>query len=199
MTTGGGLRDKFWRWPTPRARADFRAWQDERLKRRPPELPLPASMVVAFEQGQWPTGRIDAAPLAARAPFIRDIPLEFVDSMEAVAAGRGGAWGPVAPVLLGSTAAEEHLGRGSLEAVPGLPWLDVDLCLPFGGGDLGDELWLVLDYRPSPTEPRVVANEICYTPGKPVVFWRELAPSFGDFWRTLGLASAWDLPVICDE
>ncbi|MEP6967092.1 MAG: hypothetical protein ABI906_03335 [Pseudomonadota bacterium] len=41
--------------------------------------------------------------------------------------------------------------------MPDLPWVDAERYLPFGGGQVGDELLLVVDYRPSLAEPRVVA------------------------------------------
>lgn len=148
------------------------------------KIKLPRAMRAAFEDGRWPTGRIDTDGLGGTAPFLKDIRLEFVQSLEEIERGYGGEWGPTWPSVARSWE-RDHLGRGSLGEVPDLPWLDIEKCLPFGGGYYGDDLQLVLDYRPSEDEPRVVANEFVRLEGGWGMFWRELAPSFDEFWKIL--------------
>ena len=149
------------------------------------KLAPPLAMRVAFRDGRWPSGWINTTGLVETAPFLRHARLEFIQSLTDIESGSGGPWGPVRP--LGSWE-RDHLGRGSLSAVPDLPWLDVEQCLPFGGGYYGDDLWLVLDYRPGLDHPRIVVNDEFRVHNKQLeVFWRERAPSFDEFWRMLGL------------
>jgi hypothetical protein len=122
--------------------------------------------------------------LGGTAPFLEGILLEFVQSLEEIESGYGGEWGPVWPSVARSWE-RDHLGRGSFGQVPDLPWLDTEKCLPFGGGYYGDDLWLVLDYRLSEDEPRVVANEFVRLEGGLGMMWRPLAPSFDEFWGIL--------------
>ena len=44
-------------------------------------------------------------------------------------------------------------------------------------------MWLVPDYRHSVDLPRVVANEFVRLEGGLATMWRELAPSFDEFWE----------------
>jgi hypothetical protein len=152
---------------------------------------LPPLVYRAFHHGFWPSSRMNAAGLGQIAPFIADIPLEFAQTLESIQDASGERWGPLRPALpipgWPDTWAEERLGKGSEGAVPDLPWLDVEQARVFGGGGWGDELWLVLDYRPGAGRPRVVANEIDTDGTHFDVHWRELAPSFGEFWHLMGL------------
>jgi len=77
-----------------------------------------------------------------------------------------------------------HEYRGS--KVPGreLPWLDVDRALfiavnRIGGADLG----IVLDYRTSLEDPRVVASD--WQSGGNTHHWREVEGKFSDFVKKL--------------
>jgi hypothetical protein len=147
-------------------------------------IKLPHSMRAAFESGSWPAGRVNTRGLGGTAPFLEGILLEFVQSMEEIESGYGGVWGPVWPSVARGWE-RDHLGRGSFGQVPDLPWLDTEKCLPLGGGYYGDDLWLVLDYRPSEDEPRVVANEFVRLESGSGMMWRPLAPSFDEFWEIL--------------
>lgn len=157
-------------------------------------LILPPLMVRAFNEGFWPQRRIRADGLAQVAPFIADIPLEFVQVLGEIENASGGAWGPIRPCLPSpnypDSWAEERLGKGSQGPVPDLPWLDVDQALPFGGGGYGDELWLVLDYRPGANRPRVLVNELAMDGPRYGMAWRELAPTFEEFWQLMRLPSS---------
>lgn len=141
--------------------------------------------------GLWPSGVISPDGLVESAPFMAGMALEFIPTLWEILSGRGGVWGPVGPVWDRKPDRPgiwtiDSIGMGSVAPVPPLPWLDVDECLPFGGGGYGDDLWLVLDYRNDPWQPRVVANRILWNAYK-FMIWVELAGSFGEFWRKLGI------------
>ena len=75
--------------------------------------------------------------------------------------------------------------RGSATTSPvELPFIDVEQVVCIGGGcDIGDDTWLLLDYRLDPSCPRVLANEHVHTtPDRwPDIYWREIAASFEEF------------------
>jgi hypothetical protein len=80
-----------------------------------------------------------------------------------------------------------HEARGSKNAEPiCLPWLDVELAVFVAVNRFpGDDLAIALDYRTKASEPRVVANDWVQSEGGCI--WREVAPSFSEFVRLLGL------------
>jgi hypothetical protein len=147
---------------------------------------LPPKMREAFGSGRWPNRLIQSTGLWERSPFLKGVCFEFVQSLAEIQSGTGGIWGPICPDLT-ATWDSSRLGRGSVRPVPALPWLDIEQCLPFGGGWWGDDLWLVLDYRDDADSPRIVANEFVREQAGLGLVWREIAPSFDVFWQALGL------------
>lgn len=80
-------------------------------------------------------------------------------------------------------AANVAFGSKSLTPVK-LPLLDVEKAFAFGtGADWGDDLYLCLDYRTDPDDPRVVCNE--KTDDGDV--WHLLSPTFSEFCICIGL------------
>lgn len=164
---------------------------------------LPSDMVALFNAGQWPSGFIPVGRLTEVAPFLDGFRIEFVDTMANILNGSGGVFGPIRPLSgrENDAAAWHHqkMGRSSVEHVADLPWLDVDKALAFGGGDMGDELFIVLDYRTGESAPRIIANKLA-AGGWPALDWIELAPSFHQFWSLLERpkteARALPLPVL---
>jgi len=145
-------------------------------------------MVALFNAGQWPSGFISAGRVPEVAPFLDGYSFEFVDTMENILNGSGGVFGPIRPLSGGRNSPlawqREKMGRSSTQPSADLPWLDVDKALAFGGGAIGDELFIVLDYRTGESAPRVAANKLAEG-GWPAVDWVELAPSFREFWSLL--------------
>ncbi len=79
-----------------------------------------------------------------------------------------------------------HEYRGSKIPERELPWLDVDKALfiavnRVSGADLG----IVLDYRTSLEDPRVVASD--WLSGGSTHHWREVESRFSEFVRKLGI------------
>lgn len=79
-----------------------------------------------------------------------------------------------------------HEARGSESSEPvSLPWLDVEMAVFVAVNQIpGDDLGIALDYRTGAMDPRVVANDWGDRTG---CVWREVAPSFSEFVRLLGL------------
>ncbi len=80
--------------------------------------------------------------------------------------------------------------RGSKVTAPrDLPWVDVERRLLFAVNEIpGDDVALALDYRTSDTEPRVVGTD--WDSGANACVWREVAPTFADFWSALAGAAS---------
>ena len=80
-----------------------------------------------------------------------------------------------------------HEARGSRSANPiCLPWLDVELAVFVAVNRVsGDDLGIALDYRTGATDPRVVASD--WDNAADGCYWREVASSFSQFARLLGL------------
>lgn len=79
-----------------------------------------------------------------------------------------------------------HYARGSHSHTPiDLPWLDVEHAVSVVVNRWpGDDQAVVLDYRTSRTDPRVIASAWHIPQG---CFWREVTPTFSDFVQQLGL------------
>ena len=139
-------------------------------------------LVDLIRREQWPKGRISTAPLTTVAPFMANFDLTFHHTADQMA----GDLGALVKFCSDARMSDElKLRRGGKhpEAIE-LPWLDVERALCIGGGaDYGDELWLVLDYRANPDEPRVVAN--IFQGGR--CDWREVTSSFSEFCRISGV------------
>jgi hypothetical protein len=149
---------------------------------------LPPAMLALFDSDLWPSGFVSIGRLPEVAPFLEGMQIEFVGSKNDILSGSGGVFGRWKP--LGGDVNDlaawhlEKMGRGSREHVPGLPWIDVEKALIFGGGNYGDELAIALDYRLDHSRPRVVANALAQA-GWPAFDWVELAPDFAEFWMML--------------
>jgi hypothetical protein len=142
-------------------------------------LPVPSLLVELLKQHRWRHPGDEA--LRDLIPFLRE-PVDFLTSVEAMRRESAGSLANeprFAKVF--------HMARGSRSAEPvSLPWLDVELSLFVAVNRFpGDDLAIALDYRTDATDPRVVASDWDEGPGG--CEWREVAPSFSQFVRTLGV------------
>lgn len=157
-------------------------------------ITLPEIFLAAIKSQHWPRGRVRSSPFVAAAPFLTGMDLEFVQSVDALLENEIADTKTLLTFADDPRLAERSkLRRGSVGGQPiALPWLDVDKAIVFGGGaDYGDDLWLVLDFRSDPNDPRVIANEYLRAgdAGPPECFWREVAPCFSVFCASLGIIS----------
>jgi hypothetical protein len=142
-------------------------------------LEVPSLLVELLEQHRWRHPGDEA--LRHLIPFLRE-PVDFLTSVEAMRRESAGSLADeprFAKVF--------HMARGSRSAEPVcLPWLDVELSVFVAVNRFpGDDLGIALDYRTDATDPRVVASDWDDGPGG--CEWREVAPSFSQFVRTLGV------------
>ncbi|GAA3809791.1 hypothetical protein ACFS5L_44390 [Streptomyces phyllanthi] len=77
--------------------------------------------------------------------------------------------------------------RGSSHRAPvELPWLDVEQAVLIAVNRVpGDDVALALDYRTSPSDPRVVGSDFWTNPRQ--CEWRVVTPGFSSFAQALGL------------
>ena len=142
--------------------------------------------LVCLRSKAWPRGRIAARVLVPNIGVPEDMELEFLQSEQEIL---GGSEIADLTTLKGFA---EHAGiastfrvhRGSAWDGPSaLPWLDVERALVIGGGaDYGHDAWLVLDYRSSASEPRVVLSVWQGDGDGRHIEWRQVAASFEEFW-----------------
>lgn len=138
-------------------------------------LPLPPFLVECMATGRWKHPGNDA--LYHLVPFFQD-DLIFLDKVESM----------------------ELESRLALDAFPNfrvkrsqagsvdipLPWLDTRLAVTIAVNQhMGEDIALVLDYRPSLSVPRVVANN--WHTGEDGCLWEIVSPSFEEFVQQLGL------------
>ncbi|WP_165228300.1 hypothetical protein [Aquisphaera insulae] len=141
-------------------------------------LPLPEVLVLLMRQGRWI--HPGDARLREVIPFLIE-PVDFLGSAKAMAAESTG--------FLADNPRDSrifHEVRGSRLAEPvELPWRDVERSLLVAVNRYpGDDVGIGLDYRTDDTDPRVIASD--WGTGE-VCLWREVAPTFSEFARRLGL------------
>jgi len=143
-------------------------------------LQLPPLLIELLRQGRWQHPGDSA--IREVIPFLR----ESVTFLKTVDAMRFQSNGLLFLADLPGIASVFHEARGSKSAEPVcLPWLDVEMAVFVAVNQIpGDDLGIALDYRTGATAPRVVAND--WGDGTGCV-WREVAPSFSEFVRLLGL------------
>jgi hypothetical protein len=141
---------------------------------------MPELLVALIRQGRWV--HPGDARLRELIPFLID-PVDFLVSSEAMARESSGhlADDPRLSTVF-------HLIRGGRAAEPvELPWLDADRAFFVAVNRWpGDDVGIALDYRTGADDPRVVAGD--WGSGQGCV-WREVAPTFSEFVRLLGLSS----------
>ncbi|HLN29229.1 MAG TPA: hypothetical protein VK395_15880 [Gemmataceae bacterium] len=142
-------------------------------------LQLPPLLVALLQQGRWQHPGDEV--LRRLIPFFR----ESVDFLTAVPAMRRESSGFLADEP--RIAKVFHEARGSKSAEPlCLPWLDVELAVFVAVNRVpGDDLGIALDYRTGVLDPRVVASD--WDEGAGGCIWREVATSFSEFVRMLGV------------
>jgi hypothetical protein len=141
-------------------------------------LPMPELLVALIHQGRWV--HPGDARLRELIPFLVD-PVDFLSTPEAMGRESSGHLADD-PRL----AAVFYLVRGRQAAEPvDLPWLDADRSFFVAVNRWpGDDVGIALDYRTDSDDPRVVAGD--WGTGQACV-WREVAPTFSEFVRILGL------------
>jgi hypothetical protein len=132
---------------------------------------LPPDMRAMISEGAWPKGFFKAGPsLRAIAPFL-DFPFDLRDDQ--------GLPPPFANYFDKTMKDVDNpffsrmysIARGSRSPVPvQLPWLDVEQMHIIGCNAYhGDDCLFVLDYRPSRTNPVILASQYIGRP--PVIDW----------------------------
>jgi hypothetical protein len=140
-------------------------------------LPLPKMLSDLFEAGNWkhPGDRV----LFKKVPFIKE-PLVFLGLTEAQERNYS--------ALMGDNEIENETFseyRGSLVDERGLPWLDIEKARIIACNKIpGDDIAIVLDYRKSKNDPRVVGTEWLK---EDKLIWREICPSFSNFAHMIGM------------
>lgn len=144
-------------------------------------MQLPSLLVELLGQGRW--CHPGEERLKQLIPFLRE-PVVFLATIESMQSASNG---------LSSLADDKriatafHIGRGSKEIKPiCLPWLDVELAVLISVNRFpGDDLGIVLDYRESIDDPRVLASD--WQSANNGIVWREVAMGFAGFARQLGI------------
>ena len=124
-------------------------------------LALPEGIRCAMRDGTWPRGRIPAARFRHRLGVTWDVDLELIQSEKAILEDSS----DIAQLqTLVSCCGDEFFRVHKGSTISGrseLPWLDVERAVVIGGGaDIGDDRWLVLDYRISREAPRILVNTV---------------------------------------
>ena len=134
--------------------------------------PLPVDLQDFIDRGQWPRGHFSGKNLEDVAKFLRGVNIDLLDLW-----GRPPPWKPLARPV-GAVDSKYKMFRGSQlgHDIP-LPWIDVERVQKIGqGAYYGDDVSILLDYRPPGAEPSVVALRYSRS-GKD---WVRIAPD----WRT---------------
>jgi hypothetical protein len=139
-------------------------------------------LITAMHCGRWPRSSVACLTLPALAAF-DGMWLELFQPENLQQLHEDCLFGlRSAGELFGRHSGEWHVYAGG--SAPGgrdLPWLDLDNATVIAiGADDGDDTWILLDYRTSPTDPRVVFNRFSDRWGHHVV-WDELAPTLTVF------------------
>jgi hypothetical protein len=141
-------------------------------------LPLPPRLLSMMATGRWRHPGDDL--VRTLVPYL-DGPVDFlqIESMrrESRLSLPDHPW----------VSAPYRIARNNNSMIPAeLPWLDADKAVFIAVCRFsGDDLAIALDYRTRSDDPRVVANE--WLPGLGGCLWREVAGTFSEFARRLGL------------
>jgi hypothetical protein len=142
---------------------------------RESQMPLPPLLRELMACGRW-RQPADAVIFAA-VPFLRE-PVDFLLSEAAMRRESNGQ-------CVGLPHFREY--RGSDGEARALPWLDDDRALFIAvNREPGADIAIVLDYRRSLTDPRVVASD-WWSDNNASIYWREVTETFAEFVRKLAL------------
>src|SRR5512138_1251167 len=139
---------------------------------------VPPLLVELIDTGRWK--QPPDAIIKSVIPFLQE-PMDFLPTVDAMRQESTG-------LLADSPEMSElfHEYRGSKVPERELPWLDVDKALFIAVNRLfGADLGIVLDYRTSLEDPRVVASD--WSSRGNINHWREVERRFSDFVRKLGI------------
>ena len=144
------------------------------------QLPVPALLLKLMEQGQWQ--HPGDAVLREVIPFFRE-PVDFLLDLEEMTSESGDQLEDTEEDFF-------HERRSSKDArAHALPWRDLDRSFLIAvNREPGDDLALALDFRSSVDDPQVIANN--WHTGIRGCVWQLVSPTFSDFVRRCGLASA---------
>ncbi len=152
---------------------------------------IPELLEVLSRNGKWPIGRIDTSKIScyAECRFLSQLDIQLLQSQQERELITSTLMSIADHDFFDNQVNYRTLRGSAAEECVELPFLDVECAVCFGGGaDIGDDLWLVMDYRTSSVDPRVVANEYVHRVSGPTqVYWHEIAPTFSEFCTRMGL------------
>lgn len=144
-------------------------------------LALPARLVRLLETGQW--RHPGDGVLSEIMPWFKD-PLDFLLNYDEIRR-ESQSLDLLTDDEVTARIFRQVRGRTTTTPVE-LPWLDVDLAVFIAvNRHPGDDVAIALDYRTSPSDPRVVASDFFTDPRQ--CAWRTVASTFSDFAATLNL------------
>jgi len=159
------------------------------------EMELPILLVSLMDEGLWPKKIFNSQMRKISALFalryLSDEGVEFWDTAQNILDYQGSQMEMLFEDADTPQKSEYHrVQRGSLQNEPvELPWLDVEQAIFIGQPlEPGVDVFILLDYRSNPADPRVIVNVMQPDPDNQLAdpigrtqFWREVAPTFFEF------------------
>ena len=159
------------------------------------EMELPTLLVSLMDEGKWPKKIFNSQMREISALFalryLSDEGVEFWATAQNILDYQSTYMGMLCEDADTPHKSEYYrVQRGSLQNEPvELPWLDVEQAIFIGQPlEPGVDVWLLLDYRDNPADPRVIVNVMQPDPDNQSAdsigrtqFWREVAPTFSEF------------------
>ena len=141
---------------------------------------LPTLLLAMIDDGRWKHPGDEV--MQRTIPFLRDaVDFLTIDGMRRESTGR------LADDPDLSKLYHERRGNKSSEPIE-LPWLDADKAVFIAVNRVaGEDVAIVLDYRGNPSDPRIVASN--WTTDYSACLWREVAVTFSDFVRMIGIGT----------
>jgi hypothetical protein len=142
-------------------------------------LPIPPLLMDLIQSGRW--RQPSDAKVREIIPFLME-PVVFLESP------KGASSVSVSALAIYPHTGVLRIARGSISPeADSLPWLDFEKALWLAINRYpGDDLGIVLDYRESIDDPRVLASD--WQCDKTATVWREVATGFSQFANQLGIA-----------
>lgn len=144
---------------------------------------VPLVLRQAFENGQWPRGRLNGSRFpAVWSRFHCD--LELTPALADIEAGTSGI-ADIGSLPRHFNGSAWHFYQSSLaQPRQPFPWIDLSMATCIGGGaDYGDDLLLLLDWRIESEDPPVVWNLLSGDTPWGRADWILAAPSLTEFLR----------------
>ncbi|MER7420401.1 hypothetical protein ABT346_27080 [Micromonospora peucetia] len=143
------------------------------------ELPLPGPLIRLISSSRWRHPGDWA--LRQLTPWLDD-PLDFMTTIDELRLHNR-----LIAQLDADTMQFFQIGRGSAGQPIAMPWLDLDQAVFIAVCRYaGDDIAVTLDYRTSPTDPRVLATDTA-TIAQQHLSWRQVTPTLSQFINALHL------------